>query len=286
MAENPRYQSASAFRRALEDRLRNFQNNEKADIARLRKQIAFDRLLARLFDAPDPQWILKGGYALELRLGNIARATKDIDFSIPHINDATAEKVRELLNKEARKDKSDWFQYRIGMAGEEFEQAVYGGWRFPVEALLDGRIFAKFHLDVGVGDAIISAPEWQSGPDFLSFAGIPPAHVALIPLVQQFAEKIHAYSYPWEDRTNSRTRDLIDLVLLIDQTLPEKAIVAQAIQATFDRRKSHSVPVKLKEPPERWKETYQQMASDCGVSKKTMDEAFVLLENYWNEIFK
>ena len=32
---------------------------------------------------------------------------------------------------------------------------------------------------------------------------------------QQFAEKIHAYSFPFKDRTNSRVRDLVDLVILI-----------------------------------------------------------------------
>ena len=48
---------------------------------RLRRKVAFDRLLARLFHEQTGNMLLKGGYALELRLES-ARATKDIDLSI------------------------------------------------------------------------------------------------------------------------------------------------------------------------------------------------------------
>jgi hypothetical protein len=285
MADTPRYQSASAFRRALEDRLRNSRNNENADIARLRKQVAFDRLLARLFDAPEPRWILKGGYALELRLGNIARATQDIDFSTPRLKDPDPEKIREYLEVESRKDKSDWFQYLIGAAVREFEQAVYGGWRFPVEALLDGRKFASFRLDVGIGDAVISEPEWKYGHDFLSFAGIPPARVALLPLAQQFAEKAHAYTVPRKGNPNSRTRDLVDMVLLIERGALDIGKVKKSINATFGRRNTHSVPLRLSQPPASWSGAYAALARDCGVERKTVEEAFELLDQYWKQLF-
>ena len=45
--------------------------------------MAFERLLTRLFAVERPPWLLKGGYALEMRLQNTARATKDIDLTIP-----------------------------------------------------------------------------------------------------------------------------------------------------------------------------------------------------------
>lgn len=61
------YASSAAFRQALETRLNQLAGEEGADIQRLRRQVAFDRLLSRLFlDAPH-QWLLKGGYAMELR---------------------------------------------------------------------------------------------------------------------------------------------------------------------------------------------------------------------------
>ena len=76
--------SATAFRRALEDRLQQWSVAESLDIQRLRRQVAFDRLLARLFHENHPSWLLKGGYAMELRLKS-ARTTRDIDLAIrPH----------------------------------------------------------------------------------------------------------------------------------------------------------------------------------------------------------
>ena len=77
------YKSPAAFRRALEDRLKNLSLQETIPLDRLRKRVAFDRLLARLFRLSNPPWLLKGGYAIEFRLQNLARATKDIDLSIP-----------------------------------------------------------------------------------------------------------------------------------------------------------------------------------------------------------
>jgi len=55
------YGTASAFRKALEDRLQRIAQDEKVDVNRLRRQVAFDRLLARLFLLDQPSWVLKGG---------------------------------------------------------------------------------------------------------------------------------------------------------------------------------------------------------------------------------
>ena len=68
-----KYGSSRAFRQALEDRLRR--DYPRNQIPRLRKMIAFERFMARLND----NWILKGGYALQLRTPK-ARTTQDIDL--------------------------------------------------------------------------------------------------------------------------------------------------------------------------------------------------------------
>jgi Nucleotidyl transferase AbiEii toxin, Type IV TA system len=82
--EPKRYATAAAFRRALEDRLQDIVGKESVDLQCLRRQVAFDRLLARLFQAAQPRalpWVLKGGYAMELRI-KAARTTKDIDLTM------------------------------------------------------------------------------------------------------------------------------------------------------------------------------------------------------------
>ncbi|MEA3328001.1 MAG: nucleotidyl transferase AbiEii/AbiGii toxin family protein [Chloroflexota bacterium] len=49
-------------------------------LSRLRKLVVFDRFLARLFQDQPDHWVFKGGFALQLRLGERARTTKDIDL--------------------------------------------------------------------------------------------------------------------------------------------------------------------------------------------------------------
>ena len=61
------YQTARAFRAALEDRLNQQAREAGQDLTRLRRLVGFERFLARLFAEEHPPWLLKGGYAFELR---------------------------------------------------------------------------------------------------------------------------------------------------------------------------------------------------------------------------
>ena len=81
MTTQKTYTTAGAFRRALEERLKKASQTDQMDLNRLRRQVSFDRLLARLFRENSVPWVLKGGYALELRF-KAARATVDIDLTV------------------------------------------------------------------------------------------------------------------------------------------------------------------------------------------------------------
>ena len=75
-----KYKNGGAFRRALETRLREQSLSSNLPLVRLRKMVAFDRLLTRIVQIQPNQWVLKGGLALQLRLGDRARTPKDIDL--------------------------------------------------------------------------------------------------------------------------------------------------------------------------------------------------------------
>jgi len=77
-----KYKTSAAFRRALEERFRQQSLEGGQPLTRLRKMVAFDRFLARLAKKEPEAWIVKGGFALQLRLGTRARTTKDIDVSL------------------------------------------------------------------------------------------------------------------------------------------------------------------------------------------------------------
>jgi len=75
------YASAPHSARHFEERLKRVSREDGIDLQRLRRQVAFDRFLAKLFRGPNTNWVLKGGYAMELRF-QTARTTKDLDFTV------------------------------------------------------------------------------------------------------------------------------------------------------------------------------------------------------------
>ncbi|MBU2575242.1 MAG: nucleotidyl transferase AbiEii/AbiGii toxin family protein [Elusimicrobia bacterium] len=237
MEDHKLYKSATAFRRALEDRLKAIAGGSM-DLPRLRKSVAFERLLARFFADTGSAWLLKGGYALEIRYRGSSRSTKDMDFTLPSAlmlpgtNNADPAAIHVVIGRIAARELNDWFEFRVGPEAQEIDGAPYGGYRFPMEAVVDKRQFSTFHFDVAVGDAVMGEPEWLLGHDMLSFAGIPPAKIALLPKERHFAEKIHAYTFPRGNVPNSRTRDLVDMVILIQKGL-SKQKTSEAIKATF-----------------------------------------------------
>ena len=83
-----RYASSAAFRQALETRLRTQSIETGMPLVRLRKLIAFDRLLARMVEAQPNAWVLKGGLALQVRFGQTARTTRDIDLLLVEVTES------------------------------------------------------------------------------------------------------------------------------------------------------------------------------------------------------
>lgn len=91
-------------------------------------------------------------------------------------------------------------------ATTDLDGAPYGGARYPVEAVMAGRTFVRFHLDVGIGDVIVDPVDTFQARDWLGFEGIEAASALTIQSEQQFAEKIHAYTLPRAGAPNSRVR--------------------------------------------------------------------------------
>jgi len=260
------YATAAAFRRALEERLKRASLTDQIDPNRLRRQVSFDRLLARLFREEPAPWVLKGGYALELRF-KAARATVDIDLTLQRVEvtavgDDTNQVAREMLQSAADVYLGDWFEFVIGPPAMDLTAAPYGGARYPVEARMDERIFARFHLDAGIGDVVMQPLEAIVCRDWLGFAGIEASRVQMIAREQQFAEKIHAYTLP-RNAANSRVKDLVDLALLIGAGGLDKPRILDALRLTFDRRGTHDLPAGLIPPPADWQIPFHALAEEC-----------------------
>jgi Nucleotidyl transferase AbiEii toxin, Type IV TA system len=260
------YASAAAFRAALEARLQTIAKAEGIDLQRLRRQVSFDRLLVRLFADKNAPWLLKGGYAMELRLQK-ARTTKDIDLTVAAGLEGGQARLLALLQDSASvMIDDDFFRFTIGASIMDLEGAPEGGARYPVTASLAGRGFTKFHLDVGLGDEVVPPIEHISSRDWLDFAGIAPAVCPAISREQQFAEKLHAFTKPRDAGPNSRVKDLVDMALLIQMARIDRSKLEEAVRLTFVRRGTHDLPAELLQPPDTWQTPYRRLAEECGLT--------------------
>lgn len=256
-----RYSSAVAFRRALEERMKARVNGDSARIARDRKRIAFDRMLARLVVAAPDAWVLKGGFALDLRLADRARTTKDVDLAWF----AEADELLDTLIDAAALDLADYFAFSLERA-DTSPDLMGGAHRFRISASLAGRPFEAFVLDVGVQDAPGTGVELLRTPDLLGFAEIEPVTVPALPLASQVAEKLHAYTRVYDGgRASTRTKDLIDLALIAHLFPLDAREVLEAIDAVFTHRATHGPPAILPSPPAQWRTPFQRMALTLGL---------------------
>jgi len=116
---NPQsYGSGSAFRIALEARLKDRAATEDIDLQRLRRRVAFDRFLSRLAMQDRERWALKGGYALEIEL-DIARSTRDLDLVLRTTPQDTpgftpVDAAMAFLRTSAAVDAHDYFAFAVG----------------------------------------------------------------------------------------------------------------------------------------------------------------------------
>lgn len=281
MTEKTKYATGPALRAALEARLREIATEESVELQRLRRQVAFDRFLARLFPGADTQWVLKGGYAMELRF-KVTRATKDLDFTIRTVGEAPRDVILEYLQEAGRRDLKDFFLFRIGDAMADLDGAPYGGSRYPVDAMMAQRTFAKFHMDIGIGDVVLDPLEQVQTRDWMGFAKIAPASVPLVQREQQFAEKLHAYTLP-RSGANSRVRDLIDMVLLIQSETLNTSVCLEALRRTFKQRGTHDLPAQLEPPPASWDMAFQRLAEECHLDT-SVNTAFAELTRFYSTL--
>ena len=256
-----KYKTPQAFRIALTERLRNQALTEGTDLQRLFRLVSFERFLARLsLHEPTRNWVVKGGYALELRFDGFARATKDLDLNIhPSTPD-----LLDLLQEAAEQECHDYFTYYISQPKKHtLTGPPEGGTRFVVDAHI-GKRFTSFHLDCGQGDVPIGTIEHIKNKVDLSFAGVGTSYFPVYPIVDQFAEKLHAYTRPRE-RENSRLKDILDMWLFIRYGLTNDNALRQAIQSTFEVYGTHAVPDRLPLPPESWLSAFEHQKEFVGI---------------------
>jgi predicted nucleotidyltransferase component of viral defense system len=228
--------------RSVHTRLVDHAKEQGLDPTLVFTRYALERFLFRLGESPHAdRFILKGAVLLFAWLGDVGRATRDVDFL--GVGDPSDDTLVDLIVDACRHPVDDdgivFDVDTIRVVDIRADQA-YGGRRVTFVGLLGkGRIHVQ--VDVGTGDATVPEPEWIDLPTI--FDGPAPKLRAYRPETV-VAEKLHAIVHL--GLANTRLKDFYDLIALSHTQTFEAHALRRAIEATFSRRRS-DVPVAV--PP-------------------------------------
>jgi len=274
-----KYGSAQAFEAALSAALRRRTPGQtNTEFQRLRRSVAFDRLLARLTRIDPDNWLIKGGVALEYRMPEEARATTDIDLSAR--GDVSA--FIKSLTDATKTDLGDYFEFVFMREPFRPLEDLPTTYRFSLEARLSARRFEGLTLDVGFADPWLGIAEQLTAPDLLSFAGIEPVTVKAIPIEQHVAEKAHAYTRQY-GRENTRVKDLVDIILLSSHQPISRLTLRTTFEAVFEARGSHALPDALPTPPLGWAGPYRVLAGPLGI-ESDLTRGYAIAANFLDPV--
>jgi len=123
------YASPAAFRAAIDTRLRAYAHAVSAPVMAVRRQAALERLIARLTTVAPGRWALKGGLALDTRLGSRARSSMDMDIDHRH----GAEAAHDDLALAVAEDLGDHFAFVIAGRRDLREAGISLAERYRIE---------------------------------------------------------------------------------------------------------------------------------------------------------
>lgn len=220
---------------------------------RLRRWVSTTVLLGALERLGDDEhaFLLKGGVAIELRLKLRARATKDVDIIvIPN----TGADIVDALTHALREPYLD-FAFRLT---DVQEIAPTPARRMNIKMTYKHKPWATLRLEASPPEADATEAEQIAAFSLTQLGLDGPEQVACQSLRYQIATKLHAVTQRFDDRTNDRYRDLIDLILLVELE-PDLVQVADACARIFAQRGTHPWPPRLTIEP-AWPEQYRALA--------------------------
>jgi predicted nucleotidyltransferase component of viral defense system len=193
-----------------------------------------ERFLYRLSRSPHAErFVLKGALLLMAWLGETLRPTRDADLlGFGELSDDELIAIlRNVCEVEVEPDAVTFSPGSVRIEAIRVEDD-YGGRRATLEAQV-GKARLSIQIDIGIGDAVTPAPEWLDYPGLLD---LPRPRLRVYSRGSVVAEKLHAMVLLGV--RNSRMKDYFDLRALAHEGALDATEMAQAISATFARRKT------------------------------------------------
>lgn len=250
-------------------------------VRRIHLVVAIDRFLARLLAAvPAGSWVIKGGYANQLRRPDHARFTEDLDLKI----EAAIEEAPALLAAGFATDLGDDFSYETSTGAAPLRGPPGGGLRFVVVVRLAGEQLVQFKVDVSAADVVVGELEEHLSDPVVEHLGFDRHRYPVYPIAQHVAEKLHALTLP-RDVENTRARDLVDLTWFAQNFTFRSKDLIDACEATFKRRATHDWPPTIPVPPPDWQRPYERWRAELDLSDATPESAAAAVAAFLAPVF-
>jgi len=251
------------------------ENGQSFDLVLTR--FALERLLFRLSQSPHAdRFVLKGAMLMMSWFDDPPRGTRDLDllgFGAPS-EDAMLETFRGILSQDVEDGAVfDPDTLRVDRIREELD---YGGLRLRAIASVGG---ARINLtiDIGFGDSLEPGAEVVDYPVMLD---LPAPRLRAYARETVIAEKFQAMVVL--GRANSRMKDFYDIWVLSRSFTFDDDRLAQAIAATFARRKT-MIPTELpdaltpafaadEQKQKQWRAFVEDVAVDPGPLAQVLKE--------------
>jgi hypothetical protein len=232
---------------------------------------ALDRATA----SDTPRFIVKGGVALELRLRDRARATKDIDIVLRDPSADLADSLEEALTGEVYQG----FSFR--RKGQPLlldNGAVDIGFGVTYR----GQPWTSISVDVARAEPGEVDVEWVDAIALTDVFGVTgPAQLPCLPLRFHVAQKLHGMTLPPRPgKQNERFRDLVDLLLMEAMVTHDYAALRGACELVFLHRNTHAWPPDLSVTPPHWAQPFARLAGELELPKTDIEQALLRVRSF------
>ena len=219
---------------SVHQRLLNKAKESSRPFNEILQHFAIERFIYRLSKSPHAdRFILKGALMFSAWTGSMARPTMDIDLlgNIENSTDLIVTVFKDACETEVENDGIVFHKDTV-TATRITEDADYKGVRISLRGNLSS-IRLILQIDIGFGDVIIPKPARVKYPVLLDF---PPPELDGYTMESTVAEKFQ--SMVKLGLLNSRMKDFYDIWLLSRRFDFKGEILIEAIEKTFEKRKT------------------------------------------------
>ena len=196
--------------------------------------------------AEDSEWVLKGGTGMLARVPS-TRATRDIDL---YRRGFSLTQALEDLVRLAAIDLGDHFRFQYvshtPSIGND-TQPYTDGYQVRFEIFIGLSTKGSLQVDLAVGTGITGEVTTTDPANALELPRLVSHQYRLYPVVDQIADKVCATMTEYNERTSSRQKDLVDLVVMattqdVDGTALRVAIITEARRRQMEAFDAFTVP--------------------------------------------